>query len=394
MTGTGLKVLHVIPALAARYGGPSAAVLSMVKELINLPGIQAEIATTDADGAGGRLRTLDVSSDAPVHLFPLTFSEQWKYSAQLGNWLRANTGEYDVVHIHALWSYATAASAHAAHGAGVPYIVRPAGMLSEYTWQRKSVKKQLYWQLIERRTIGGAAAFHATSEDEANEIRAVRNDARVFVAANGVENNAFDDWPRDGALHDQVHRAGTDTAVVLFMSRLHPKKGIADRLLPAFAAMKTSAHLVIAGSEDPHAPGYERKIKAAVDHLGLRNRVTMLGNVVSDNRWPLLDQADVFVLPSHSENFGIVVGEAMARRCPIVVTDAVQSCSHVIAAGAGKVVPGDVSSLARGIDEVVANPRRKSIWGEAGRRYAEKHFRWASIAEQIRNMYEACIAAA
>jgi glycosyltransferase involved in cell wall biosynthesis len=150
---------------------------------------------------------------------------------------------------------------------------------------------------------------------------------------------------------------------------------------------------VIAGAEDERSPGYAAEILRAIADLRLEDRVILIGQVEGDERWSLYDAADVFVLPSHSENFGIVVAEAMARRCPVVVTDGVQSCSHVIAAGAGKVVLGDVGSLARAMDEVLANPERKKIWGEAGRRYAEVHFRWSSIAEQIRQMYEACIGA-
>src|SRR5262245_51422490 len=106
-----MRCLHVIPAVAPRYGGPSTAITAMVTALNRLPGIAAEIATTDADGSSGRLNREALPPDLPIHVFRRTFSEQWKYSVGLRKWLKAHVGEYDMVHAHGLWSFAPAAAA-------------------------------------------------------------------------------------------------------------------------------------------------------------------------------------------------------------------------------------------------------------------------------------------
>jgi len=364
----------------------------MVRALNAIDGVRAAIATTDADGADGRLSAADLPPDVPVHMFRRTCSEQWKLSIGLRRWLARHTGEYDIVHIHAVWSFATATAARAAARHNIPYIVRPAGMLSSYSWNNRGWRKRLYWSLVERQTIQKAAGFHATSDEEAAEVRGVRADAKVFVITNGVEDAAFT-APRDAA--DLRRRCGANAAdkpIVLFLSRLHPIKGIVDRLLPAVASMRSPCFLAIVGADDAHSPGHSGDVMAAIDGLGLRGRVALLGAVTGSQRWPLFDGADAFVLPSHSENFGVVVAEAMARGCPAVVTQAVQSCEHVAAARAGEVVPGDVPALASALDRVLSEPELRTVYRASGRAYARRHFCWDEIAQRVKRMYADCLA--
>lgn len=387
-----LRVLHVIPGIARRYGGPSEVIVPLVAALNKMADVQAELVTTDADGAGRRLSAADIPHGLPIHVFRRNISERWKVSLGLRSWLRQHARDFELLHVHALWSFATAAAARSAERSGVPYIVRPAGMLSDYTWQRQGWQKRGYWKLIEQRTVAKAAAFHATSNEEAAEVRAVRPDARVFTIPNGVDEEAFT-VPRDTqSLRAQLASAAADMPIILFLSRLHPKKGIVDRLLPAVAAMRTACLLVMAGGEDPHAPGHELEIRQAIERHKLAHRVALLGSVPPAERWAMFDGADVFALPSHSENFGIVVAEAMARGCPVVVTDHVQACEHVRAAGAGEVVPGDVGELATALDRMLTNGELRQSYGERGREYAARHFRWQRIAEAIHEMYRQCLA--
>jgi glycosyltransferase involved in cell wall biosynthesis len=386
-----LKILHVIPAVAPRYGGPSTAIWPLVAGLNSLPSLIVDVATTDADGPRGRLAISDLPTGLTVRLFRRNWSEQWKVSLDLHAWLRRHVAEYDLIHIHAVWSFATAAAARAAQRAGVPYIVRPAGMLSDYSWTHRGWKKRLYWSLVEQRTIQSATGFHVTSGQEAGEVRALRPDARVFVIPNGVAESAFSTPTDQGALRARCGEAAGVLPLVLFLSRLHPKKGIVDLLLPAIATMRTPCFLAIAGGADAHSPEHEAEVTRAIERIGLQKRVALLGGVSGDDRWAMFDGADVFVLPSHAENFGIVVAEAMARGCPVVVTDAVQSCAHVTAAGAGEVVRRDVRALAQSLDRVLAEPQLRDTYGNAGRAYAAEHFRWECIAEQVRQMYADCL---
>ncbi len=385
-----MRVLHVIPAVAPRYGGPSTAIGPLCQALNRLPGVRVELATTDADGPT-RLTPADLPAGVPAHVFGGVRTESLKYSPALHRWLRQHARDYDLLHLHSLWTAPPALAAAAARRAGVPYIVRPAGMLSDYTFARGRLKKQLFWLLVERRTVAGAAAFHATSEQEAAEVRAVRPGAAVAVIDNGVGEDAWTTPADPGHLAGLCGPAAAGRPVVLFLSRLHPKKGLADLLLPAFAMLRTPAVLAIAGGADDSAPGYPSEVRQAVRRLGLADRVVLLGAVPPAERWRVLDGAAVFVLPSHQENFGIALAEAMARGRPVVVTDRVQAAPHVTAAGAGAVVSPDPAALAAALDGLLADLAGRAAAGARAAAYARERFGWDRVAGEVAALYRRCL---
>lgn len=386
-----MKVLHVIPSIAKRYGGPSHAILPMVVSLNKL-GIEATIATTDADGPNRKLSNKELSGTIPVHLFSRTCSEAWKFSLPMWRWLNQYVKSFDLVHIHALWSFSTAIAAKACRTHQVPYIVRPAGMLSDYSRHRHALKKKLYWHAVEKHTINHALGLHATSPGEVGDIKQVTPDAKVFMIPNGVAQEAFIEdkathWPVP--LPDVV--TNNDSPVILFLSRLHPVKGIVDRLLPAIALMHATCRLVIVGGEDSHHPGYRTDIEHKIQQLNLQDRVFVMPRAKANQCWGYYDMADIFVLPSHSENFGIVVAEAMARGCPVVVTPEVQSSPLVEKSEAGLVVEGDSDKLAQALDSLLGNPELRQKMAKSGREYSREYFSWDGIAQQIATMYQTLI---
>jgi glycosyltransferase involved in cell wall biosynthesis len=385
-----MRVLHVIPGIAPRYGGPSAAIMPMCAALSLVPGLHVEIATTDADGAGRALTREEVPPcPAQVHLFRRDFSERWKVSRGLGAWLWRHAREYDLLHVHALWSFSTAAACAAARRHGVPVVIRPCGMLSDYTWSRSPWKKRLYWLAVERRNLAGARWVHVTSPAEADEVAALRLPSAVGTAVipQGVDDAAWHVEPWPEYLRQRCGDRAGDRPIVLFLSRLHPKKGITDYLLPAFARLKGDAFLAIAGGPDEHEPLYEAQVRAAVERLGLSERVALLGPVPPEERWRLLDGAAVFTLPSHSENFGIAVAEAMARGVPVVVSEGVQASEHVVRAGAGRVVPLEVDVLAGTLEDLIENPGDRAAMGRCGREYGRSRLSWDRVAKDISGLY-------
>lgn len=389
--GRPLRVLHVIPGIASRYGGPSTAVAAMCSALARRPGVRPELATTDADGPGERLAPDRLPAGLTVHLFPRTCSERWKFSAGLWRWLYSHAGDYDVLHVHSLWSFASAAAGYAARRAGVPYVVRPAGMLSSYTWRRGGLKNRVYWRVVERRTVMKAAAVHATSREEADDVRAIRPRLPPHVIPNGVEAAAFTTPVQPEVLRARCGPAAGNRPILLYLSRLHPKKGITDLLLPALAGLRADCFLAIAGGADPHLPGHEAEVRTAIERLGLSGRVALLGDVTHEARWALFDGAAGFVLPSHSENFGIVVAEAMARGCPVVITEAVNASEHVTACGAGWVVTPTPEGVAGGLSACLSDPGLARAAGQRGRAYARTHLDWDVIAARIERMYRDCL---
>ena len=382
-----LKVLHVIPSIAARYGGPSQAIRFMCKALASHDGVHVELATTDADGARRNCAPTEVPGEFPVHVFHRTFSERWKYSRDLVVWLRKHVAEFDLLHIHGLWNHAAYAAAHAARTAGVPYIVRPAGMLSKYSLGHRAWMKRLSWAFAEKAIVSGASAFHATTQAEADDIRAVWPAARTFVVANGVDDAAFFVPIDRETVRQKLFADRPARPIVLFLSRLHPKKGVVDLLLPAFAALTNRPLLLLAGGPDDHDPGYAKQVETKVTELALNDDVVVWGAVRGQDRWSLIDVADVFVLPSHSENFGIVVAEAMARGCPVIVTDQVQIQNEVQDAKAGIVVPCSVSAVSLAIQDLLVDKQCRELLGHQGRNHAIRRFQWASIGGQLASLY-------
>lgn len=385
-----MKILHVISVIAPRYGGPSAVILPLCEALNRLPGVDIELATTDADGPGRRIDAARVKTRFPIHVFPRVLSERWQYAPKLGRWLQTNALKFDVLHIHALWTYAPGIAMRCARRAGVPYLLRPAGMLSPYTFARRPMLKKLAWAARERAVLRHAAGFHTTSDEERAEVLRLHPAARVCVVPNGIDEAAWSIPPRQRAdgPYEEIGTHSINRPIILCLSRLHPVKGIVDLLLPAFARMVTRASLVIAGGADERAPQYETEIRDTVARLGIQNRVTLIGRTEGAEKWALYDLADVFVLPSHTENFGVVVAEAMARSCAVVVTDQVQASSHVRAAGAGLVVGRCVRSLSAALDDLVGDASRRMTMGEGGHIYARKHLQWDAIAATVARMYQ------
>jgi glycosyltransferase involved in cell wall biosynthesis len=382
-----MKILHVIPSVADVYGGPSAAIRALVAAQSQIGSLEVTVAATDAAGPNGSFRPEPGHFACPFHLFPRTFSERWKYSRELGRWLNANASQFDVIHIHALWSYSSCAASRAAMRANVPYIIRPAGMLSEYSFSHRGLYKRAYRWLLEGKTIENAAGFHATSEGEATDIRRVLPTANVKVISNGVDETAWN-LVRDRSWLRQQLGVEETTPILLFLSRLHPKKGIVDYLLPAFEQLKTPASLVIAGGSDGHSPAFASQVAQQVNSMAKRDSIRLVGGIASEDRWRYFDGADLFVLPSHSENFGIVVAEAMARHCPVLITEGVQILDQVRAAQCGEVVPLNVAQVAGAMERMLSDRNQLDSYGHAGREYAGKHFSWNSIAQQIQGFYE------
>jgi glycosyltransferase involved in cell wall biosynthesis len=337
-----------------------------------------------ADGTAARPADLtNWDRGVPLHRLPSP--------AHLGKWVRDAAPGFDLIHVHSLWNRPTAAACAAGRATRVPYVLRPCGMLSAYSWQRHWAKKRAYWWAVERRNVRGASAFHATSPGELHDIRAAGVTAPVFDIPLGLEDAAFTTPPSRDWLRQRCGSAVGDRPIVLFLSRLHPKKGVADVLIPAFASVKSDAFLAIVGGVDDSTPAYGDIVRQAIAKHGLTDRVAVLGAVSVADRWAAFDGAAVFVLPSHSENFGLVVTEAMARGCPVVVTDQVQSHEHVTASGGGLVVPVEAGAVAAAISRSIDYTAIRATVGSAARRYAREAFCWDRLAHRISEMYRAVL---
>jgi len=300
-------------------------------------GIECEIATTNDDGAG---RHTNHPLGVPVTPAANERGKRWyfqknfdfyKCSWSLAGWLNRSTQNYDLLHIHALFSFSTIVAAWAAKRSGIPFIVRPLGTLSLYGLrQRRPWLKGLSLRFLEGPLLANAAAVHFTSESEMHEAQALGIPMRCAVIPLGLH---FAPSVTELVAHRECPTLSNEI-YLLSISRIDPKKNI-DGLIDAFALIASDypqLKLVIAGDGDSD---YVEILKGRTAATGLAHRIFWAGNVEGERKQAMLQRARVFVLPSHSENFGIAVVEALGAGVPCLISDRVAICQDVVAAGAG-----------------------------------------------------------
>jgi glycosyltransferase involved in cell wall biosynthesis len=367
-----VKILHVVPTYlpARRYGGPIYAVHGLAKALA-ARGHEVDVFTTNVDGPNDSNVPLGTSVDLDgvgVWYFPSSFRRLY-WSGAMRSTLARSVADYDVVHIHSVFLYPTAAAAHAAQRARVPYVISPRGMLVPELIRQKSRWTKTAWiRLVERGNFAAASAIHFTSEREQDDARGVALPIpSPFVVPNGIELPEAVDVPRD-------------ENTIVFLGRISWKKGV-DRLIAAMPLLRDT-RLVIAGNDDEKLTP---RLRELAEKLGVSNRVAFIGRVDGEAKFELLARATIFALASLSENFGNVVLEAMAMKTPVVVTPEVGLAEEVRRARAGVIaMPHELASA---LDSLLHDPARQRAMGERGRKAVENHFTWPNVAAAMEAHY-------
>jgi glycosyltransferase involved in cell wall biosynthesis len=298
------------------------------------------------------LVTLDPPSapwltDLPEH--PRAFGPalgKYGYSRQLRLWLQRHAPDYDAVTVHGIWQYPSQAVHAACCRAGVPYFLFVHGQLDPWFRERypgKHAKKALYWRLFEHRTLRDARAVLYTCEEER---RLARTSFTPYQAREAIVGVGIEEPPGNPALQCETFLSANphlrDKRILLFLGRLHPKKGC-DLLIEAFSHMchrDERLHLVVAG---PDESGTEAGLKMLSESLRVGDRITWTGMLSGDAKWGAYRAADAFVLTSHSENFGLVIAEALACGLPVLISDKVNIWREIERCGAG-LVEGDTAA--------------------------------------------------
>ncbi|MBD2577834.1 hormogonium polysaccharide biosynthesis glycosyltransferase HpsP [Oscillatoria sp. FACHB-1406] len=388
-----MKILQIVPSISLVYGGPSQMVRGLSAALA-ARGVEVMVLTTDSNGDAGQ-PPLDVPLDRPVaedgyqvRYFRCSPFRRYKFSVELLRWLGQNAREYDLAHIHALFSPVSTAAATVARSRGLPYILRPLGTLDPADLRKKQRLKQIYAALWERKNIAGAAALHFTSDREAEISHRFGAKTRDLVLPLGVQ---LSELPQAGKAREKWGIA-PEIPLLLFMSRLDPKKGF-DLLFPALEALQSEGvefHFVLAGSNS-QAPDYERQIRDRLSSSPLNSRTTIAGFVTGIDKLALLRDADLFVLPSYYENFGIAVAEAMLAGLPVVISDRVDLEVDVRQAGAGWVGSCQIESLTNNLRSAITNEAERQQRGKKARDYALEHYSWDAIAARTLEAYKRLI---
>lgn len=292
--------------------------------------------------------------------------------------------EVDLVHIHGLWEDVQYRALLAAKQAGRPAVITPHGMFSEWAMNQKALKKKLYLALRLRPQLRTAARLHFATAEEARQASRLNIGPKTLVEPHGLDLGEFRNPPPAGEFRKKFPQLA-GRPIVMFMGRLHPVKGL-DLLIPAFArAGLPDAVLVLAG---PDEGGYEQTVRQMIHANGLDDRVIFTGMLFGSDRIAALIDADLFVLPSYMENFGLVALEALAAASPVVLSDQVNFCDYVRAHDFADIVPCQADALATAIAARMADPARLSRDGQAGRSWALDHFDWSAIARRWHGHYE------
>jgi glycosyltransferase involved in cell wall biosynthesis len=349
-------------------------------------GIEVHVATTDDNGP----HTLDVPHGVPVQQDGGTYwyfprqARFYTFSWPLAAWLGRHVSEFDVVHIHALFSFATLPAAFWASRRRVPYIVRPLGTLSEWGMKnRRPWLKILSFRLLESHVLQNASAVHYTSDQERVEAEKLNVTTTAAIIANGLP-----DAPAS-------HVAGRFRArfpelegrrIVLFLSRLDAKKGL-DLLFRAWTTVRDKAPqacLVVAGTGPAE---FVDALKAEADALGIGPDVVWAGFLQGEDKQAALADADIFVLPSYSENFGIAAAEAMAAGLPVVVSDQVGIHDDIKRARAGVIVACDPDQLAEELVRLVNSSVLRQSMGQDGRSLALQSYSSEAVTRKLIRLY-------
>jgi len=333
-----MKILHLLATLDPKAGGPTEGVRQSGLELVAM-GHQVEIASLDAP-------------DAPyVADFPLPVAAlgpgngTYGYTPRLVPWLRDAARRFDAVIVNGLWQYQSYGAWKALHDLDVRYYVFPHGMLDpwfKHTYPLKHLKKWLYWPWAEYRVLRDARAVLFTAEEER---LLARQSFWLYRANERVVSFGTAAPPTDAArLRERfwaAYPALRNRRMLLFLGRIHPKKGC-DLLIRAFAktaALDPGAHLVIAG---PDSVGWSAALKTLAGELGIASRITWPGMLQDELKWGAFHASDAFLLPSHQENFGIAVAEALGCGVPVLISDKVNIWREVAEDGAGLVAADTV----------------------------------------------------
>ncbi len=370
-----MKVLHAISGLGRGSGGPSRSCQGLVA----------------AECAAG----------VDAWVWPIGGGKPWIEGVRAVNCsiddsvaLRSMLQGFDLVHIHGLWDLRLHKVATACRRAGVKYVVAPRGMLEPWSLRQKWLKKFVARLVYQDRDLRCAAALHATAASEAEQFRRLGFVKPTIVSPNGVN-------VPHGVL---AANRSPDSRRALFVSRMHPKKGVME-LVEAWARLKASGRVVIGGWKcelvytvsGDYERDYETRVKARVQELNLAESFMFTGALDDDAKWSAYARADLFVLPTYSENFGIVVAEALWAGVPVITTKGTPWADIEVGPDGSAcgwwidLPPKD--SLERALGEAMSSGAEKlAEMGRRGRALVERKYTWQAVVRPMIEGYERILA--
>jgi glycosyltransferase involved in cell wall biosynthesis len=377
-----VRILHIIGTLDPQSGGPAAVIAALTR--FSAPETRNEAVTLDNPAAPFLLETsLAITALGPTRT-------RYGFNPRLVSWLRANADRFDGIVVHGLWQYCGLAAWRVFSGRK-PYMVFPHGMLDPYfkhVFPLKHIKKWIYWAIIEYWILRGAYRVLFTCEEEqrlaAQSFWLQRWNGHILPLG-----AALPEGDQDAFRLAFLARFPTLTGrrYLLFLGRIDRKKGC-DLLIAAFiraAALDPDLNLVMAG---PDERNWRADLEPAIHRADLASRVHWTGMLVGNEKWGAFTCCEAFILPSHQENFGIAVAEALASSRPVLVSDKVNIAASIAAAAAGLIDSDTEDGTLRLISAWIAMPaQQRQTMANAARLLFEHRYDMRNHARQIGNLF-------
>jgi glycosyltransferase involved in cell wall biosynthesis len=354
-----MRVLHTIDSLRLQTGGPARTVPALVSALAE-NGLEVDLWARE------------------LPEFFTTAAKVVLHTGSLERLLAVGGRRPDIVHDHGIWLRSNHDVCRLAAHYGIPRVVSPRGMLEPWALDHRRWKKKLAWWLYQRADLQRAAALHATAEAEAAQFRCLGLRSPITVIPNGIDVPNLQRSPSS--------EEGCRTA--LFLSRVHPKKGL-PLLVEAWARVRPAGwRMKVVGPDENH---HVAAVKTLVQQAGIADAWEFTAEVNDREKWASYKEADLFILPSHSENFGMVVAEALAAGVPVITTT---GCpwAGVLQHGCGWWVEPAAVGLATALQDACSRaPDELLLMGQRGRRWMESDFGWNKVAQRMTALYQAVL---
>ncbi len=378
-----MRILHIIAGLNAESGGPSTVCLEMAKWQTVL-GAPCTILTVKHEGPSFDHKSAEAAG-VDIVSFNRLGPDKIRYAPDLGKWLNAHGQDYDLFVLHGSYQYPTYRASRFCKAHGIPYIFLPHGSLDPAVRKKHARRNYLVDTLYHDNVIRSAAAWHFTTIEE--KLACERPIWRsFFVEPLGIDIDTLLPGPRSNAFR-QHHGIPIDAPLFLFLSRITQKKGI-DILLKAFqkmAAVIPDVHLALCGPVDADIMPMLNK---AMENRETGERIILAGMVLGDEKRAAFLDADYFVLPTYSENFGIAVFEALAYGTPVITTTGMNVHKTLAESQRVKIVKPDAAALFDVMFDATANRWTPSEDINTTRQWLRDNFSWGHRAEDLLGKYK------
>lgn len=379
-----MRILHAISGINRENGGPPMVLAGLAAAQVRA-GLDVSIAATwTSNPCPDVVADLQAKGIHVTHIGPA--KNPLSRHPETPGILDRLAGQADVVHVHAMWEQIQHLACRAAWRRGVPYVVTPHGMLDPWNMSNRPWRKRFYLWWRMRANLKRAAALHFATTIERDAVARFKFGRASIIEPFGLDIDEFADLPAAGTFRAKYPQLG-ERRLIIFLGRLDYGKGL-ELLIPAFAkAASDDAALVIIGP-DSHS-GYRARVEEMVDQHGIRDRTLLTGMLSGRDKLSALVDGYLLAHPSFHENFGMVVPEALACGCPVIVSEEVYLHPQVTGANVGAVTKLEIGAVAAELTRWLADKSLRDQAAKHARTFALSEFDWNAVARHWVAHYQA-----